>query len=232
MSKIDCNTKNIEEKFLKRIQNRTTFLKLIKSNNETYRKVSPSRYFYKKIIEKHNKIKNISRLLKDKEFIELIYCALDSRNMNQRGSKLVQYPIFTKSIESQASILDKLYKVRLESIPTDKKEQIFDYLKILFTKLNITTWKTKVVWISKTLHFLLPNLVPPIDRTFTMEFLYGHINYKTWKNEAKNFIEILSWFEMISKKLKLAKSDIDFEWWNTSIPKLIDNAIIWYIKTQ
>lgn len=172
----------------------------------------------------------MSKLLKDKEFIELIYCALDSWNMNQRGSKLVQYPIFAKSIESQASILDNLYKVRLGNIPVNEKEQIFDYLKTLFTKLNITTWKTKIVWISKTLHFLLPNLVPPIDRTFTMDFLYWHINYKTWKNEVKNFIEIINWFEIIANKLKLTKADIDFEWWNTSIPKLIDNAIIWYVK--
>jgi len=81
----------------------------------------------------------MSKLLKDKEFIELIYCALDSWNMNQRGSKLVQYPIFAKSIESQASILDNLYKVRLGNIPVNEKEQIFDYLKTLFTKLNITT---------------------------------------------------------------------------------------------
>lgn len=226
------NNNKLEEKFFTKIPNRSIFLKLMKNNNETYRKVSPSRYFYKKIIEKHNKIKNMSKLLKDKEFIELIYCALDSWNMNQRGSKLVQYPIFAKSIESQASILDNLYKVRLENILVNEKEQIFDYLKTLFTKLNITTWKTKIVWISKTLHFLLPNLVPPIDRTFTMDFLYWHINYKTWKNEVKNFIEIINWFEIIANKLKLTKADIDFEWWNTSIPKLIDNAIIWYVKIQ
>jgi len=226
------NKNNLADKFFTKISDRVSFLKLIKKNNETYRKVSPSRYFYKKIIEKHNKIKNMSKLLKDKEFIELIYCALDSWNMNQRGSKLVQYPIFAKSIESQASILDNLYKVRLENIPVNEKEQIFDYLKTLFTKLNITTWKTKIVWISKTLHFLLPNLVPPIDRTFTMDFLYWHINYKTWKNEVENFIEIINWFEIIANKLKLTKADIDFEWWNTSIPKLIDNAIIWYTKNK
>ena len=103
------------------------------------------------------------------------------------------------------------------------------------------TGKSKIVGVSKTLHFLLPDLVMPIDREYTIKNFYSRkrflsenkdkkyvdINfYEKASEDFKKFIVIFSEFYSVAKKQKLSDKDVDREGWNSSVPKLIDNAIM------
>ncbi len=43
----------------------------------------------------------------------------------------------------------------------------------LFRAINVMTTGTSIVGNSKVFHHLLPNIVPPIDRRYTLKFLFG-----------------------------------------------------------
>jgi hypothetical protein len=91
--------------------------------------------------------------------------------------------------------------------------------------------KRRIVGVSKTLHFLLPHLVMPIDSTYTMLYFYGSNKYHDKaEKEFETFLDIFTKIHRITRQLNLTINDVDGEQWNTSIPKLIDNAIIGFDK--
>jgi len=64
-----------------------------------------------------------------------------------------------------------------------------------------------------------------------MNFFYGHNNYFSDGNrESGSFSILLREFYKITQRLKLNSKDVDNVLWNTTVPKLIDNAIIGYIS--
>ena len=72
---------------------------------------------------------------------------------------------------------------------------------------------------SKIMHFILPDLIMPMDRQNTLIFFFGH----TMDSKTK-FLKVIDATWSISKQVDLNKF-LDDEW-NRSIPKVIDNAII------
>ena len=92
--------------------------------------------------------------------------------------------------------------------------------------------ETLLVANSKALHHLLPGLVPPIDRNYTLRFFVGrpHI-YRGWDAELL-FLAIYPLFHEIAVRCAgeihelLAKP---LEGMNTSVTKVIDNAILGFM---
>ena len=95
---------------------------------------------------------------------------------------------------------------------------------------------------SKVMHFLLPDFIPPMDKGHILYFFYGWKSkngkgrdikrYPNMKNkEEEYFWEILKLFQFIANKLELTDTDLRNKW-DTSIPKIIDNAIIGYNLTN
>jgi hypothetical protein len=208
-------------------ESRECFFDYVKKCNGDYRLVSPSLYLYKKIIEKHRKYNELDKLLDDDEFLELIYITLDAWNMNQRGAKLTSFEEFRKSVLNTRSPLKKLYPYKLNLLPQNNLDTVVSRIEEIFYALKVMKSKSKIVGISKALHFLLPNLIMPIDRKYTLNTFYGNNKYsQDIFREFKTFREVFTEFYQISKKLKLSEKDIDNFNWNTSIPKLIDNALI------
>ncbi|MEM5867728.1 MAG: hypothetical protein QXG39_07400, partial [Candidatus Aenigmatarchaeota archaeon] len=114
-----------------------------------------------------------------------------------------------------------LSKFRLENLSERELEVCKAKLSELFGSLDIMVSKGKIVSRSKLMHFLLPNLVMPIDRQNTLYFFYGSRN--EFKPESK-FIEIFESSWNIAKRINLSIF-LDNNW-NQTIPKVIDNAII------
>lgn len=85
---------------------------------------------------------------------------------------------------------------------------------------------------------LLPNLIPPIDRQYTMIYLKGNKNINNGKEKEWKLFKglIINFFNPIaadksflkySKELLKNKSKYE---WDTSIPKIIDNIIVGAVK--
>jgi hypothetical protein len=71
----------------------------------------------------------------------------------------------------------------------------------------------------------------PIDGKYTLELLFGYRVYKPALNdELALFQEIFLAFWGLANELGLSHSDEGTAGWNTTVPKIIDNAIIGYLR--
>jgi hypothetical protein len=207
-------------------QSRDIFFFCIKECNESYRS-SDDLKLYRNIIELHRETADFNRLLEQKGFIKLLRRTLVAWNMDQRGAKLVTEVELEKSILQTKPSLLRLSQYRLHELTEKTAKEIISALELVFGGLKVMRSKRRIVGVSKTLHFLIPDLIMPIDSTYTMEAIYGYNKYSdSLKKETDDFINIFNKTLKIAKDLNLTNDDVTGEQWNTSVPKLIDNAII------
>lgn len=94
----------------------------------------------------------------------------------------------------------------------------------------MTNTKTKLVTFSKTMHFLLPNLIVPIDRKYTLKFI--KLNIINAKYEFRLFKNIESAFGVFSSEVYLDDFVNNESQWCKYKTKIIDNIIISYEKNS
>ena len=195
-----------------------------------------SLHFHRRVIETIRKGKH-EELFHDENFLELVYAALATWGMDRMGgkSRLVPFEDFKQSISANLLLLQDLCKYKLHRLNQEELHQVKAKLITLFENLNVMDLrisKSRLVGVSKALHHLLPDLVMPIDRTYTLVFFYNYKIYNT-KKEKQIFEEIFDDTYRICKKLDLNENDLKPERkWDTSIPKLIDNAIIGFVVKE
>lgn len=194
------------------------------NKNSTFR--GPSLYFHEKALNLDN-----SNMSFEKR-IEYIYATLTSwgmHRMGKSGGKMVMFDVFSKSIEN---IKDTIIYMQSYD-PLDRNDDYWHELKHIFVSIEVMQTNTKLVGNSKVMCHLIPNLIPPIDRQYTLNYLYGNTNINTNKdNEWKKLHEILNGFfyEILKNKEFDSKAS---EWvknpeqrWDTSKLKVIDNLVI------
>ena len=206
------------------------FLKYVNIHNSAYRPHSDSKSNYLNLIKMHNTSNDYARLLKQSNYVQLAYNTLQDWNMDQRGAKLASFNVYSNSILSNENILTKLHSLRLELLNTSALNAALVDLKTLFVNLKVMQTKARIVGVSKTLHFLLPNLVMPIDRNNILDLLYLGAPYSANPQmEFRIFGEIMTEYNLLCRSLSLSISDVNNIGWNTSIPKMIDNALIAFL---
>jgi hypothetical protein len=135
----------------------------------------------------------------------------------------------------------------MENLTDERCGEVLRQLSALFNGLAVMKSSSRIVGVSKTLHFLLPDLVPPIDRRRVLKCLFGSPSYyrelppgpcasirvmlpgdvtPRIQREFNKFGDILFEYTRLSRHVGLSKADVDGKGWNTSVPKLIDNAVI------
>lgn len=202
------------------------FLEMVNKCNETYRS-GHDLSSYLQIIGAHRRTRNIVELTEDDEFIKTLYETLKLWNMDQQGAVLETYQTIKQSILDCQEYLVELYGAQLNEITPKWLESAKDCLYLLFRDLKIMKSKRRIVGVSKTMHFLLPDLIMPVDGKYTMNALFGYNKLsKTATAEFNDMFYILNRFHNIACKFELSLSNCCHGEWNTSVPKLIDNAII------
>jgi len=202
------------------------FLEMVNKCNETYRS-GHDLSSYLRIIGAHRRTRNIIQLIEDDDFVRTIYETLKLWNMNQQGAVLETYQIIKKSILHCQEYLVELYGTQLNEISSKELANLKDTLFLWFRDMKIMKSKRRIVGVSKTMHFLLPDLIMPVDGKYTMNALFGYNKQsKTATAEFDDMFYILKRFHDIACKFELSLNDCSLTGWNTSVPKLIDNAII------
>lgn len=183
--------------------------------------------FYRDLIARHRKENNLTALIGDDDFLIKIYNTLKEWDMNKRGARLVPVDDFKKSVKFWKDSLIELYQYKLYEDLGHELTAITEQLENVFCNLKIMGSNRKIVGVSKALHFLLPDLIMPIDSRYIMSAFYGY-NKCSGEPEAefKTFKEIFLKTIEITNRLQLTPADVCGTQWNTSVPKLIDNAII------
>jgi len=136
------------------------------------------------------------------------------------GAKLVEHDVFKKRILHER---DRFLELSMENIQ-NIDEKVLEKLKKLYEDFTIMASSKKIVGNSKLFHHILPNLIPPIDGGHTLPFF----DYNN-DNNPVIFIEIIKKFSFIANKINWNDIEQDNNF-NTSIPKIIDNAIMGYVK--
>lgn len=187
----------------------------------------PSFYFYKKTIEKIRK-NDYSSLFEDEQFFEYMYSTLACWGMHRmdKNTRMIDFDAFKCSILMNKTDLVRLSKEKLMDANIDLLEptllRIFDSLRIM-----ARAEAPKFVAHSKIMHFLLPDLVPPMDKGQIFRFFSKTKNLDK-KNEKTVFIELVKQFKKIATNFRLSDKDIVVDTWDLSIPKIVDNMIISY----
>jgi hypothetical protein len=186
----------------------------------------------------HFHLKALEAALNDdpESFCQFSYAMLASWGMHRMGSggsKMCEFGPFRASIFLIWPLAKDLRRISFSDIDSEH----WKILQNLFGSIKCMATGTSIVGNSKVLAHLLPNLVPPIDRQYTLNFLYGNgriINGLDY--EWPKFREILDRFfyplaaeETIERSFNSWSGRPEFKW-DTSLIKTLDNLVIGVVK--
>jgi hypothetical protein len=192
----------------------------------------PSLYFHFKTLEILRSHASAHETLHDEMFFDRLYATLTAWGMHRMGktfTKLRDVEEIENSFREQESHIREIEKFKIDELSIDDVGPISRKIWSIVDELKVGVGRTKLIANTKALHHLLPDLVPPIDRQYTLQFFYNNTNIN--RNEWEMFIEMYSMFHKISLTRKH-----DIHRWvserigmNTSPTKVIDNAIVGFV---
>lgn len=168
---------------------------------------------------------SLDDLLNNRLYLRKLRHTLIKWDMNKRGAKLKPFDQFESSVLSNKKEFLRLSNHNLGKLDDFEYEEVRDRVEELFYQLDIMVSQSKLVANSKLMHFILPNLITPVDRQHVLKFFYDRKQV-----QDKKFLEIFGLSHEIAKRGDLKKY-LDSQW-NQSIPKIIDSAIIGYVRTK
>ena len=150
--------------------------------------------------------------------------------MGTNGSKMQSFASFEKST---AAVKPEIKTLR-QAIPLNLSPSGWQTLETVFKKIKVMASGTTIVGNSKVLAHLIPNLVAPIDREYTLNYLFGSKMFQNglereWRLMRKiheEFYYPISNKESFRNKAKTWMADSGSFPWDTSMLKIIDNLVI------
>ena len=170
-------------------------------------------------------------------FAEKVYAVLASwgmHRMGRGGSKMLDFDSFRNSLRALWPTILELQKVP----PNEIGKNDWRRLEKIFRELRCMASATSLVGNSKVMAHALPNLIPPVDREYTLRFLFGRtdivngidIEWLKLEKILKEFFYPMSLAEsFLLKSDEWTKNSTHFKW-DTSPLKIVDNLIIGFIK--
>ncbi len=190
----------------------------------------PSLYFHQKAIQSLRSCKSLSEAVLSDDFYDWIYATLASWGMHRMGknnTKLRNLNEIKLSVREQISIIKDLQHLSLTDLRHSNVEQIGKIIWTLISNIRVSVAEAKIGANSKLLHHILPDLIPPIDRTYTFNFFYDRNMLSIPEEDA--FSEIFQRLHKIAAANKDHITSLIDSSWNTSSTKVIDNAIVGYV---
>ena len=207
-------------------------MKFVNMANQSFKEQSsgPSLYFHQKCI-KLALSKNSKEFL-SKEHVESIYAVLPAWGMHRMGrdvmAKVPDFKIFSRSILKHRGLFLRL---RDKKITDNNLECVLkkDILKI-FKELQGSISEAKLVANSKVLTHILPRLVAPIDRAYTLKFFsqfgFSKSIPSMLDRQGEQFVDLTLEMASIAKHVK----KIGYK--HPDLPKVTDNLIIYYVVSK
>ncbi len=166
--------------------------------------------------------------LSDDRFVKSLYETLQAWGIGVRASVLVPVDEFQSVLTSWIDRFSELNGAMIDD-PSLDRDWAGTRLWRLIEAVEITGNKSKLVALSKTIHHILPDLLPPIDRAYTQRFFL--VNTAEFQNNPEPVFRFM-WqgFTTIAGQVDL--SSYVGDGWRTSRTKVIDNAIVAFVKKE
>lgn len=190
--------------------------------------LGPSLYFSQEAL------KACQKDFQGERHIEMVYATLASWGMHRTGiggAKMPEYNVFRDSILRNRETLEALRYKRIEELSNSELGKVIQQIEELcFSDYGIqaTTTGSKLVSSSKTLAHILPDLVPPIDREYTVTYFYGNKNLSDKRSRDLLHIMLKLVHEVFQQKVFPSKAQTYQQTCGiiVPLPKIIDNVII------
>ena len=154
-------------------------------NNSARFLESPEQYFngsYERFVKfggpcvyfHHACLREATAAFLSERHIELLYATLTAWGMHRmgpHGAKLTEWKRFSDSIQRSGSVLRDLRRYRMLKLSVDDYSEVVEaQIKPVYYALDLTESNATVVANAKALHHLVSDLIPPIDRQYTIRF--------------------------------------------------------------
>jgi hypothetical protein len=176
-------------------------------------------------IDRRRSFTSVRDAIENEAFVEDFRQTLYAWGIGKRASRLVSLPEFRNRLSDCAEELSDFEYLRLDDPELDISLTA-TRLWQLIERLGVVQNVSLIVPGTKTLHHLLPDLVPPMDRAWTGAFFLWSMAAPEY--ERSTFIRTFSSFAKIAQAAD--PSNYVGEKWRTSLTKVLDNAIIGYCQ--
>jgi len=190
----------------------------------------PSWYFHLRTLENRRKHRSAVDALHDPEFCDALYATLTAWGLHRMGpgkAKLLDLPTIRGSFVRNADRIHALESLRLSDFGSMDIDLVTKRVWAVLCDLEVTKAKAFLVANTKALHYLLPALVPPVDRQYTLNFFFGAASIDGREETAFGVMYPL-FHEIAKSKAGVIQRWIRRKGWHTSESKIVDNAIVGY----
>ncbi len=176
-------------------------------------------------IDRRRSFASVRNAIEDEVFVGDFRQTLYAWGIGKRASRLVPLPEFRNRLSECSEEISDFEHLRLDDPELDVSLTA-TRLWQLIERLGVVQNVSLIVPGTKTLHHLLPDLVPPMDRAWTGAFFLWSMGAPEY--EQSTFIRTFTSFAKIAQATD--PSNFVGEAWKTSLTKVLDNAIIGYCK--
>lgn len=167
----------------------------------------------------------------NERYLEYIYATLVSWGMHRMGSggsKMLAFDEFKNSVDGLKDEIHAAQNINFQDIT----ESDWAVLEKIFKNLKIMKTGTSLVGNSKVMAHMMPNIVPPIDRAYTLRYLKENVTngheheWPLMRNIIENFFIPVARDKKFAAHAKNWMEDRKRNPWDSSPFKIIDNLII------
>jgi hypothetical protein len=182
--------------------------------------------------------------------IEMLYATLTAWGMHRMGdsekakTRLTDWSQFHTSLATQTEGLQQFKSLRMSELPESEYSAAILRLKTHYAALKLSVSDATIVVNSKAFHHLFPELIPPIDRQYTIRFF--NQAPERWLDSSgkfrpvqlpKTLNEQFDLFRSTCLAIKQLASQVDpgilrleRQRPHVGTPKAMDNAIVNYVR--
>jgi hypothetical protein len=192
----------------------------------------PSQYFHLKTLATLTKHRSAVDAFHDDTYLDALYATLTAWGLHRMGpgnTKLRDIEEIRRNLILNTERIRALEQLRLSTVPIHETERVAERIWAVLRSLKVSRAKALLVANSKALHHVLPALVPPIDREYTLQFFFATKSVDGREEEA--FRVMFPHFCQLARSQKsVLEKYLRAGGWNSSETKVIDNAIVGYLR--
>ena len=176
-----------------------------------------------KAIALRRKQASVAAASEDPAFAEALYDTLRAWGVGSRGSILVPLAEFGPRLRFVSTTLQPLEALSIDADDLDVQSTIESVWNAI-ESIGVVRNKAPLVAGSKTLHHLLPDLVPPMDRAYTQTFFGWHAP-QFQNDQAQCFQLAYKALTSVARRVRPAEY-VGTHSWHSSVSKVLDNALV------
>lgn len=179
-------------------------------------------------IDRRRELGSVHAAIDDERFTALLHETLQLWGIGRRASRLAPLDAFRARLAAVAEDIDRFdgFGIGSEEFDAVASAASLDHL---IRQLSVVDNQSLIVAGTKTLHHLLPDLVPPMDRRWTGAF-FGWWPADPQARQTAIFTEAFRSFEEIARATDPAR--LVGSGWRTSSTKVLDNAVVAYCQAN